>query len=104
MKLASMKGGRDGILAVVSNDLKSAVFVPQIAATMQSAVDNWASVEPRLKEVSQALNNGGVPGAFAFDETKAHCPLPRAYQWCEGSVYLVHLERTRKSTSARKRR
>ncbi len=99
MKLASMKSGRDGRLVVVSRDLHRAVDVPDIARTLQAAIDDWATCSPRLRAVSDKLNAGDLPGAFAFDQAQAHAPLPRAYQWCEGSAYLVHLERTRKSTN-----
>lgn len=99
MKLASLKEGRDGKLVVVNRDLRQAVAVADIARTMQAAIDDWASCAPRLQEVSNRLNTGDMPGAFGFDQAQAHAPLPRAYQWCEGSVYLVHLERTRKSTN-----
>lgn len=99
MKLASLKEGRDGKLVVVSRGLQHAVAVTDIARTMQDAIDDWASCAPRLQEVSDRLNAGDTPGAFVFDQAQAHAPLPRAYQWCEGSVYLVHLERTRKSTN-----
>lgn len=99
MKLASLKEGRDGRLVVVSRDLSRAVAVPDIARTMQAALDDWAACAPRLQAVSDRLERGAVAGEFAFDPAMAHAPLPRAYQWCEGSVYLVHLERTRKSTN-----
>lgn len=99
MKLASLKEGRDGKLVLVSSDLRRAIAVPGIALTMQAAIDDWATCAPKLQVVSDRLAAGTVPGGFAFDQAKAHAPLPRAYQWCEGSVYLVHLERTRKSTN-----
>jgi len=99
VKLASLKEGRDGRLVVVSRDLRRAVAVPDIARTMQAAIDDWENCAPRLQAVSDRLAAGAVPGEFAFDPAQAHAPLPRAYQWCEGSVYLVHLERTRKSTN-----
>jgi fumarylacetoacetate (FAA) hydrolase len=99
MKLGSMiTGGRDGTLVVVSKDLKSAVAVPQIAATMQAALDRWAETESKLEAVYEQLNAGKVADAFGFDQKAVHSPLPRSYQWCEGSVWISHLERCRKST------
>jgi fumarylacetoacetate (FAA) hydrolase len=99
MKLASLKHGRDGRLVVVSRDLRMAVETPGIAGTLQAVMDDWDRCAPELQKVSDQLNAGGLSAAFAFDPAQAHAPLPRAYQWCEGSVYLVHLERTRKSTN-----
>jgi fumarylacetoacetate (FAA) hydrolase len=100
MKLASLKtGGRDGTLLVVSSDLALAVTVPQIAPTLQNALDNWARCEAPLEDVFKHLNDGAIDDAFEFDETLAHSPLPRAYQWCEASVWITHLERCRKSTN-----
>ncbi len=99
MKLASLKHGRDGKLVVVSHDLQRAVAVPEIAATLQAVIDDWAGCEARLQAVSDKLNAGSIAGEFVFDQDQAHAPLPRAYQWVEGTAYLVHLERTRKSTN-----
>src|SRR5260221_5735702 len=100
MKLATLKNGsRDGALVVVSKDLTRAVEARALAPTLQVALDSWSSVEPGLKNLYNALNAGKAPNAFSFGESKAHSPLPRAYQWCEASVYLVHLERCRKSTN-----
>ncbi len=99
MKLASLKeGGRDGTLVVVSRDLSRAARVPAIARTMQAALDDWARCEALLEAAYDQLESGMLPGAFPFDETQAHSPLPRAYQWSEGSVYIVHLERCRRAT------
>ena len=92
-------GSRDGVLAVVNVELSHAVFVPAIARTMQSALDNWAMVEPHLKSVAAMLEAEQLPDAFPFDQKQAHSPLPRAYQWSEGSVYLAHLERCRRATN-----
>lgn len=100
MKLASLKHGRDGRLVVVSRDLKRAVAVPNIAPTMQRALDDWAAVAPKLKAVSQALEAGRADGAFAFDPKEAHSPLPRAYQWADGSAYVTHVELVRKARGA----
>jgi fumarylacetoacetate (FAA) hydrolase len=98
MKLASLKNEtRDGALIVVSRDLKRAVSASDIAPTLQAAIDNWRDAEPRLKALSDALNTGDVANAFDFDATKVASPLPRAYQWLDGSAYLSHVELVRKA-------
>jgi fumarylacetoacetate (FAA) hydrolase len=99
VKLATLKsGGRDGTLVVVSRDLDRAVAVPDIAPTLQLALDNWASCAPHLGTIYRQLNDGASDGSFQFDESAAHSPLPRAYQWCEASVWIAHLERCRRAT------
>ena len=101
MKLATYQNQtRDGQLLVVSRDLTRAVAVPQIAANLQNALDNWAQAEPKLQEVYAALNQGDVAGEFAFDQVRCHSPLPRAYQWADGSAYLNHVELVRKARGA----
>jgi fumarylacetoacetate (FAA) hydrolase len=100
MKLASMKHGRDGRLAIVSRDLSHAVLVPDIAATLQQALDDWLAVEPQLRRVSQALEAGGLDGAVAFDPCACAAPLPRAYQWADGSAYVNHVELVRRARGA----
>ncbi|WP_341501491.1 fumarylacetoacetate hydrolase family protein [Gallaecimonas sp. GXIMD4217] len=101
MKLATLKNGtRDGQLVVVSKDLSKAVAVPQIAATLQAAIDNWAELAPRLDEIYQALNAGTIDGAMAFDQGQCESPLPRAYQWADGSAYVNHVELVRKARGA----
>ncbi|MGR8940019.1 MAG: fumarylacetoacetate hydrolase family protein [Gammaproteobacteria bacterium] len=100
MKLATLKtAGRDGCLAVVNRELSQARFVPEIAMTLQYALDNWAGVEPRLQEVYWALNEGRCE-SDPFDCSRAAAPLPRAYQWLDGSAYLSHVERVRKARGA----
>lgn len=100
MKLATLKSqNRDGTLVVVSQDLTKAVAVPEIAPTMQFALENWATCEAALDDVYDRLTDGNIPDALAFDQEQAHSPLPRAYQWCEASVWLSHLERCRKATN-----
>ena len=94
MKLASIKSGRDGELALVSRDLKTAFSLP---GTLQTALDHWSEVEPKLTALAVALNEGKVPKAFPFDPTKCAAPLPRAYQWADGSAYVVHVELVRKA-------
>ena len=101
MKLATLKeGGRDGTLILVSRDLKQAVKAATIAPTLQAALDDWANISPRLISLYDALNNGEAEGAFAFDESKAASPLPRAYQWADGSAYVTHVELVRKARGA----
>lgn len=91
MKLASLKNGRrDGELVVVSRDLLAAVRVADIAATLHEALDQWETCQPRLRDVYGALNEGKIPGAFAFDAATTMAPLPRAPQWCDGSAFINH--------------
>ena len=93
MKLASLKqGGRDGTLIVVNRDLSRAVTVPDIAATMQQALDNWAQTAPLLEEVYSQLQENKLDEAFALDPMKLAAPLPRSYHWADGSAYVTHVE------------
>ncbi|HHQ4928741.1 TPA: fumarylacetoacetate hydrolase family protein [Aeromonas hydrophila] len=101
MKLATLNNGkRDGALVVVSRDLSRAVRVPQLAATLQAALDEWAELAPKLTAVYQQLNDGACTDAFPFDETACLSPLPRAYQWADGSAYVNHVELVRKARGA----
>jgi fumarylacetoacetate (FAA) hydrolase len=101
MKLATLKNTtRDGQLVVVSRDLGKAVAVPQIATTMQAALDNWSNIAPKLSEVAAALEQGNVKDSFAFDQARAMAPLPRAYHWVDGSAYVNHVELVRKARGA----
>ena len=100
MKLASLKGSRDGTLVVVSRDLQSSVAVPHIAATLQQAIDNWHDCAPRLMRVYELLNGGDAEGAMPFDAKNCLSPLPRAYQWADGSAYVTHVELVRKARGA----
>nr|WP_300307120.1 fumarylacetoacetate hydrolase family protein [Halomonas sp.] len=100
MKLASLKSGRDGELIVVSRDLSQAVRVPQIATTLQQAIENWDKLAPRLDDVYQALNNGSAEGAFALDQSTLHSPLPRTHHWADGSAYLNHVQLVRQARNA----
>jgi len=101
MKLATLKdGSRDGRLVVVSRDLKTYVGVPKIAATMQHALDNWELVAPRLQQVYAMLNAGEAVDTHPFDQQYCHSPLPRAYQWADGSAYINHVELVRKARNA----
>ncbi len=101
MKLASLKtGGRDGTLVVVSRDLVTCQAVPKIARTLQCALDDWDDVAPRLQAVYDKLNNGSADRAESFIEMECHSPLPRAYQWADGSAYINHVELVRKARGA----
>lgn len=101
MKLATYKNGsRDGQLVVVSRDLTKAVAVPHIAATLQYALDHWSVAAPALAEVYRGLNQGSVQGEFAFDQAVCESPLPRAYQWADGSAYVNHVELVRKARNS----
>lgn len=100
MKLATLKtAGRDGCLVVVNRELSRARAVPEIAPTLQAALDDWAAIEPRLQQVYRALNAGECD-SMPFDGGLAAAPLPRAYQWLDGSAYLSHVERVRKARGA----
>ncbi|MGA2190196.1 MAG: fumarylacetoacetate hydrolase family protein [Steroidobacteraceae bacterium] len=91
MKLATLKNGtRDGRLAVVSSDLTRAVFAGPVAATLLDAVERWPAVEPRLRALAMALEADMAQGAFAFDPVQAMAPLPRCYQWLDGSTFANH--------------
>lgn len=101
MKLATLKtGGRDGTLVVVNRDLTLCQPVPEIARTLQAALDDWDSVAPKLGTVYAALNQGGAGAAQPFDAALCHSPLPRAYQWADGSAYINHVELVRKARGA----
>src|SRR5579871_6018856 len=97
MKLASLKGGRDGSLVVVSRDLKRLIAVPAIATTLQAALDNWQDTAPQLQRVYDELNR---QGGEALDTARLHSPLPRAFQWADGSAYVTHVELVRKARGA----
>jgi fumarylacetoacetate (FAA) hydrolase len=101
MKLASLKaGGRDGTLIVVDRSLTRCVAVPEIAATLQQALDSWSNAAPRLNAVSEALNAGDRGDALRLDFTALASPFPRAYEFVDGSAYLPHVERVRKARGA----
>ncbi|MDP2700242.1 fumarylacetoacetate hydrolase family protein [Thalassospira sp.] len=100
MKLATLKDStRDGKLVVVSKDLTRCSEVGHIARTLQAALDDWAHIAPRLEEVARGLETGFQP-AIRFHEHDAASPLPRAYQWADGSAYLSHVELVRKARGA----
>ncbi len=101
MKLGSLKeGGRDGTLIVVSRDLTRAVRADGIAPTLQRALEDWSNVAPRLNALSEALNAGTADGTFDLDMQTLAAPLPRAYEFVDGSAYLPHVERVRRARGA----
>ncbi|MDN3638842.1 fumarylacetoacetate hydrolase family protein [Simiduia curdlanivorans] len=100
MKLASQKKGRDGALIVVNKDLTKAVAANHIAPTLQAALDNWDACAPKLEALYKDLNAGKATGSFAFKEAECASPLPRAYQWADGSAYVNHVELVRKARNA----
>ena len=99
MKLASLKDGRDGRLVVVSHDLAWFTDARQIAPTLQAALDDWERCEPLLRGLAESLEHGSVPRA-RFHEHEAASPLPRAYQWADGSAYVNHVALVRKARGA----
>jgi len=101
MKLGSLKeGGRDGTLVVVSRDLSRAVRATGIAPTLQRALEDWSNAAPRLNALSDALNAGDAADAFDLDVAALAAPLPRAYEFVDGSAYLPHVERVRRARGA----
>ncbi|MCP4789534.1 MAG: fumarylacetoacetate hydrolase family protein [Gammaproteobacteria bacterium] len=101
MKLASLKNNtRDGELVVVSKDLSCCAAAPQIAPTMQFALDNWNHVQDRLTAEYEKLNNNASKEAKAFNQEDCCSPLPRAFQWADGSAYVNHVELVRKARGA----
>ncbi|MBX9400144.1 fumarylacetoacetate hydrolase family protein [Lysobacter sp. BMK333-48F3] len=101
MKLGSLKeGGRDGTLIVVSRDLSRAVRAAGIADTLQRALEDWSNAAPRLNALSDRLNAGQAEGAFELDPAALAAPLPRAYEFVDGSAYLPHVERVRRARGA----
>ena len=99
MKLASLKGGRDGRLVVVSNDLAWFTDAGTVAPTLQAALDDWDRCEPLLRGLAESLEHGAVPQE-RFHEHDAASPLPRAYQWVDGSAYVNHVQLVRKARGA----
>ncbi|WP_151634376.1 fumarylacetoacetate hydrolase family protein [Noviherbaspirillum aerium] len=101
MKLATLKDGtRDGQLAVVSRDLKTAHIADGIALTLQRALDDWSFIAPQLEQLYEQLNAGKAQRSFDFDPKRCMAPLPRAYQWADGSSYVNHVELVRKARNA----
>jgi len=101
VKLASLKiGSRDGTLVVVDRKLQNAVKVPEIAHTLQQALENWAMAEPKLRSVSESLNAGKAKDAFKLEPKDLAAAMPRAPQFVDGSAYLPHVERVRRARGA----
>ena len=100
MKLASLRHGRDGRLVVVSDDLAWFAEAGREVPTLQAALDDWAHAEPRLRAISEQLNAGAILRE-RFHEREAASPLPRAYQWADGSAYVNHVELVRKARGAK---
>ncbi|QOW24179.1 fumarylacetoacetate hydrolase family protein [Lysobacter sp. H23M47] len=101
MKLGSLKeGGRDGTLVVVSRDLTRAVRATGIADILQRALEDWSNIAPRLNTLYESLNAGNAEGAFDLDVASLAAPLPRAYEFLDGSAYLPHVERVRRARGA----
>ena len=101
MKLATCRdGSRDGQLVVVSRDLSLAHYASGVATRLQQVLDDWNFLAPQLEELSQTLNHGKARHAFAFDPQRCMAPLPRAYQWADGSAFINHVELVRKARGA----
>jgi fumarylacetoacetate (FAA) hydrolase len=99
MKLASLKQGRDGRLVVVSRDLTRATDAFPVVPTLQAALDDWGRVAPKLEDLAEALEQDALP-SFRFHERDCASPLPRAFQWADGSAYVNHVELVRKARGA----
>ena len=98
MKLATYRdGSRDGQLVVVSRDLSTAHFAAGTASRLQQVLDDWNFLSPQLQDLSETLNGGKARHAFPFEPERCMAPLPRAFQWLDGSAYLSHLERVRQA-------
>ncbi|MGC9163276.1 MAG: fumarylacetoacetate hydrolase family protein, partial [Thiomonas sp.] len=101
MRLATLKtGGRDGTLVVVDESRQICAPVPDIAPTLQAALDDWQRCAPRLRDFAARLDAGQVQTAMPFDPQHCASPLPRAFQWADGSAYLNHVELVRKARGA----
>ncbi|MFN8734948.1 MAG: fumarylacetoacetate hydrolase family protein [Betaproteobacteria bacterium] len=101
MKLATLRdGSRDGQLVVVSRDLTIAHHASHIASRLQQALDDWGFIAPQLNDLYVTLNEGRARHAFAFDPAQCLAPLPRAYQWADGSAYVNHVELVRRARGA----
>jgi fumarylacetoacetate (FAA) hydrolase len=101
MKLATYKdGSRDGQLVVVSRDLSTAHYASGIATRLQQVLDDWNFLSPQLEDLYQTLNHGKARHAFPFEPAHCAAPLPRAYQWADGSAFINHVELVRKARGA----
>lgn len=98
MKLATLNNGQpDGRLVILDSSLNQAVDAAPVAATLQQAIESWSDCEGELRELATGLAAGKCPGAFTFDPRQAMAPLPRAYQWCDGSAFMSHGELMQKA-------
>lgn len=100
MKLASLKHGRDGRLVVVDKGLAQCASAEKIAPTLQAALDDWTTVKPKLEQLAHDLAQGRAKDAMPFYPKLCASPLPRAYQWADGSAYVNHVELVRKARGA----
>ncbi|HRK06131.1 MAG TPA: fumarylacetoacetate hydrolase family protein [Pseudobdellovibrionaceae bacterium] len=102
MKLGSLRSVkcRDGELCVVSRDLQRAVRATDVSPTLREAIENWPSVQPKLLDLAQRLETQKLPGEFAVDQSQFHSPLPRAFQWADGSAFLHHVKLVRMARKA----
>ena len=101
MKLATYRdGSRDGQLVVVSSDLALAHYASGIAGRLQHVLDDWNFLSPQLEDLARTLNHGKARHAFVFEPQRCMAPLPRAYQWVDGSAYISHIERLRRARGA----
>ena len=101
MKLATYKdGSRDGQLVVVSRDLSTAHYATGIASKLQQVLDDWNFMSPQLQDLYETLNNGKARHAFPFEAARCMAPLPRAYQWADGSAFINHVELVRKARNS----
>jgi fumarylacetoacetate (FAA) hydrolase len=101
MKLATLKNNtRDGALIVVSTDLQHAVSARSVCGSLREALENWHVAEPALQALSARLNAGQLGDTVSFEAAKLESPMPRSFQWCDGSAYLNHAELVRKARNA----
>src|SRR5690348_15594629 len=102
MKLGTLRhGGRNGTLVVVNRELTRAIIAANVAATMQAALDDWARAAPTLQELYLELESGSDLKSFPVDPHAFAAPLPRSYQWLDGSAYLSHVELAREARGAK---
>lgn len=102
MKLGTLKSAqsRDGELIVVSKDNQRGVKATNVAPSLREAIESWSVAKPKLEQISQKLNAGDMPGTFTLDPSQLHSPLPRSFQWADGSAYLHHVKLVRKARGA----
>jgi fumarylacetoacetate (FAA) hydrolase len=101
MKLGTLKSAdRDGELIVISRDGQRAVKASAIAPSLRLAIEHWPALEPKLRELAAKLEAGLLEGVFSPDETKLHSPLPRSFQWLDGSAFIHHIKLVRMARNA----